>query len=133
MHCAVRVAANDDVRHERRVRSCARSPLSLDRLGVPYWRGRGVAEAPVRLTVGRRGRTSAAIKPQRQERPWVLLLARPGIAHPERHASAHPPLDAAVAALTHRGSIEPGPAAEKRKASARAGRPSPRVMRYKRA
>jgi Putative transposase len=34
VHCAVRVAADDDVRRERLVRYCARPPFSLDRIEV---------------------------------------------------------------------------------------------------
>jgi hypothetical protein len=58
VHCAVRVAADDDVRRERLVRTCARPPLSLDRIDVQ--RDGRIAS---RLKLPRRGRTHRVMDP----------------------------------------------------------------------
>lgn len=58
VRCAVRIAANDDVRRERLVRYCARPPLSLDRIEVQ--RDGRIA---FRLKQPRKGRTYRVMDP----------------------------------------------------------------------
>jgi Putative transposase len=74
VHCAVRIAANDDVRRERLVRYCARPPLSLDRIEVQ--RDGRIA---FRLKQPRKGRTHRVMDPL----SFMARLAAQ-IPHPKR-------------------------------------------------
>src|SRR5262249_52022480 len=74
VHCAVRMAAGDDLGRERLVRSCTRPPFALERIEV--LRDGRIAYL---LKVPRRGRTHRIMTPMECRARLAALIPRPRI------------------------------------------------------
>src|SRR6187402_1515674 len=74
VHCAVRIAADDDQGRERLVRYCARPPFALDRI-------EGLADGRVAylLKVPRRGRTHRVMTPMEFMAQLAMVIPSPKI------------------------------------------------------